>query len=153
MIPKLITVHCSASPNGRNVTLETIDKWHQARGFSGCGYHYVIELSGEIKQGRSLNQQGAHVQGANKDNLGICMIGTDKFTEPQWMSLLGLITAAQNRWNIAYSGITCHYEYESAKRQGKTCPNFTVETLKDFLFKEDLGIVANHIFPKEGTKA
>ena len=33
-----IIIHCSATPEGRNVTVADIDRWHRARGFLGIGY-------------------------------------------------------------------------------------------------------------------
>ena len=43
-----IIIHCSATPEGRNVKAETIKKWHLDRGFSDIGYHYIIHLDGSI---------------------------------------------------------------------------------------------------------
>ena len=45
-----ILIHCSATPQGRDVSIETIKDWHVGHnGWSDIGYHYVIELDGEIK--------------------------------------------------------------------------------------------------------
>ena len=40
----LIIVHCSATPEGRDVSVADIDRWHRERGFDGIGYHYVVYL-------------------------------------------------------------------------------------------------------------
>jgi N-acetylmuramoyl-L-alanine amidase len=89
MIPKRLTIHCSASANGKKWDIASIRKEHMTnRGFSDVGYHYVIQPDGEVQLGRGLNIQGAHVEGDNEDNVGICMIGTDKFTAAQFDSLL-----------------------------------------------------------------
>ena len=42
-----IIVHCSATPEGRDVSAATIDDWHKQRGWSGIGYHYVVGLDGK----------------------------------------------------------------------------------------------------------
>jgi len=42
-----IIVHCTATPEGRPVTIADIDRWHRQRGWSGIGYHRVIGLNGE----------------------------------------------------------------------------------------------------------
>lgn len=84
---RAIVIHCSASPNGRPVTLEDIDSWHKQRGWKGVGYHYVIEADGTIREGRPINEIGAHVAGSNAKTIGICMVGTDKFSRGQWESL------------------------------------------------------------------
>lgn len=77
-----IVVHSSASPEGREDTIEDIDRWHKARGMNGVGYHYVIELDGIAFEGRPLSKQGAHVRGHNAHTIGICYIGgTDNTRE------------------------------------------------------------------------
>lgn len=70
-----IVVHSSASPEGREDTVEDVTRWHLARGFKDIGYHYIIELDGIVFQGRPLSKQGAHVKGHNTDTIGICYIG------------------------------------------------------------------------------
>lgn len=100
-----IIIHCAATPNGQAFTIEQIDSMHKARGFKRdsqavrnfnqelryVGYHFVIEKDGAIRTGRGLEETGAHVQGHNANTIGICMIGTDKFTKEQWESLRLLI--------------------------------------------------------------
>lgn len=77
-----IAVHCTATKEGKEVTIEDIDAWHKARGFkkqkiSGhyCGYHYVIALDGTIMCGRVLSETGAHVSGYNSNSIGVCYVG------------------------------------------------------------------------------
>ena len=70
-----IIVHCSATPEGRNVSAATIDKWHKERGWSGIGYHYVVKLDGSIEYGRMVDKVGDHCKGHNKSSIGICYIG------------------------------------------------------------------------------
>jgi len=73
-INKLI-VHCSATREGQDITVDTIRDWHLKRGWSDIGYHYVVKLDGTIETGRSVELMGAHVKGHNKDSIGICYIG------------------------------------------------------------------------------
>tara|TARA_R110002074_G_scaffold387792_2_gene570105 strand:+ start:715 stop:1182 length:468 start_codon:yes stop_codon:yes gene_type:complete len=74
-IEKLI-VHCSATREGKHITIETIKDWHvNGNGWSDIGYHYVIHLDGAIKKGREDNVHGAHCKGQNSRSLGICYIG------------------------------------------------------------------------------
>ena len=75
---KSIVIHCSASKPDVLVSVDVIDKWHKARGFSKqkesgcyCGYHFVIPVDGSIEIGRRLNEVGAHVAGANSNTIGI----------------------------------------------------------------------------------
>lgn len=96
---KEIIVHCTATPEGRNVTVEDIDKWHKQRGFAKIGYHYVIYLDGGVHVGRPESLIGAHCLGHNSISLGICYVGgldkdgnpCDTRTPAQRESLLKLI--------------------------------------------------------------
>ena len=37
-----IIIHCSATPEGKDFTVDDIRRWHLARNFADIGYHYVI---------------------------------------------------------------------------------------------------------------
>lgn len=105
-----IIIHCAATPNGKDIKAKAIDEMHAQRGFKRdrqmvrnfnqtmphIGYHYVIEVDGNIAFGRHLEEIGAHVQGSNAKTIGVCMIGTDKFTDAQWKSLKQLMTTICN---------------------------------------------------------
>ena len=94
-----IIVHCSATPEGRDISAATIDKWHKERGWSGIGYHFVVKLDGTIEYGRMVDKVGAHCKGHNKSSIGICYIGgvdsdmnaKDTRTNEQVATLLELI--------------------------------------------------------------
>jgi N-acetylmuramoyl-L-alanine amidase len=100
-----IVIHCAATPNGKDINVAAIDAMHKARGFKRdsqavrslnpdlkhIGYHYVIEVDGTIRTGRGIEEVGAHVQGSNSKSIGICLIGTDKFTDAQWTALRTLV--------------------------------------------------------------
>lgn len=88
---KHIVIHCSATPDGKVVTVDDIDRMHRERGFKRIGYHFVIELDGTRKPGRALVDIGAHVEGSNAHSIGICMIGTARFSEAQWDALYTLV--------------------------------------------------------------
>lgn len=71
----LIIVHCSATPEGVDYSVKDIDRWHRARGWNGCGYHYVVRLDGTIEQGRPEEVVGAHCKNHNLHSIGVCYIG------------------------------------------------------------------------------
>ena len=74
-INKLI-VHCSATREGENVPVETIRRWHvDGRGWSDIGYHFYIDLEGNIFKGRDIAKMGAHCKGYNRNSIGICYCG------------------------------------------------------------------------------
>jgi len=71
-----IIVHCSATREGDDsVDFEVIDKWHKARGWKGCGYHFIVLMDGTVQRGRQINECGAHTKGLNCTSWGICYIG------------------------------------------------------------------------------
>lgn len=120
-----IIVHCSDTEVG---TVESIRRFHKSvRGWDDIGYHYVIYKDGTIHEGRPINQPGAHCQGANANSIGICLIGVKNFTPPQFGSLKKLCTELRGTYPI--NKIAGHREFASAKKQGKTCPNFEVKDI------------------------
>ena len=70
-----IIIHCSATKEGKDYTVEQIDKMHQARGFKEVGYHFIVYRDGTIHRGRSLLKIGAHCLNHNSFSIGICYIG------------------------------------------------------------------------------
>jgi N-acetylmuramoyl-L-alanine amidase len=132
-----IIIHCSATPEGRDIDAATIRDWHiTGNGWSDIGYHYVIKLNGEIESGRPLDVVGAHVKGHNEDSIGICYIGgmdedmnpKDTMLECQEESLRELIFSLRMVWD-KHLTIHGHNEYST-----KACPSFKVgEKFKDIL--------------------
>ena len=131
-----IIVHCSATPEGRDVSVDTVRDWHLDRGWSDIGYHYVIELDGTIKEGRPVERQGAHVRGLNKNSIGICYIGgcdakmspKDTRNESQREALEYLINDLMN----TYPNSTLHGHNEFSS---KACPSFNVQTEYESIIK------------------
>lgn len=120
-----IIVHCSATPEGRDVTVKEIDSWHKERGFNGIGYHYVVYLDGSVHVGRDEAISGAHTTGHNKNSIGVCYIGgvdkrmnpKDTRTPQQKASLLKLLKELKAK----YPKATIHGHREFA---AKACPSF-----------------------------
>lgn len=124
-----IIVHCSASPDNRDIGVKEISEWHKQRGWSAIGYHYVIRRDGTVEEGRDVKRAGAHCSGENKVSIGICVVGIKDFDPRQFASLKKLIKELQGRFgNIpAFE----HRHFPSAKKQGKTCPNFDLNKVLD----------------------
>ena len=127
---KLLVVHCSDSENGQNLTAIDIHNMHLKFGWDGIGYHKVINRSGNIQNGRPEYWIGAHVQGKNNISLGVCLIGRDKFTIKQYISLERVL----RKWKQLYpkAKIVGHRDIGNTK---KTCPNFDVKTWAKDKFK------------------
>lgn len=130
MKPNRITIHCSATPNGQHVDIEVIRQDHiKNRGFTDIGYHLLCQPSGEMQSGRPLNQVGAHVEGHNTGNLGVCLVGTDKFTRQQFKALESTLDSWFMVFSIPLWEIWCHHQFDTAIKQGKTCPNLPIQNL------------------------
>ena len=56
--------------------VKSIQEFHQdGRGWSDIGYHFLVDMAGNIYQGRPETVLGAHVGGANTGNIGVCILG------------------------------------------------------------------------------
>ena len=121
-----IIVHCTATPEGRLVTVADVDNWHRARKFNGIGYHYLIYLDGTIHQGRPIEKIGAHCSGHNRYSIGVCYVGglakdgkttKDTRTPEQKKALAKLLADLHQRFPSA----TLHGHREFSN---KLCPSF-----------------------------
>lgn len=123
---KTIILHCSATPQGRDVSAADIKRWHVMRGFRTIGYHYVIRLDGTVEVGRPEALIGAHCAGHNADSIGVCYVGgllrdaktpADTRTPAQRDALNRLLAELLRR----YPGATVHGHRDFA---AKACPCF-----------------------------
>jgi N-acetyl-anhydromuramyl-L-alanine amidase AmpD len=74
--------------------IEEIRALHLGWGFEDVGYHFVIDNTGRVWEGRPVDQQGAHVKGDNVDSIGVCLCGNfeeEKPLESQIKALTQLI--------------------------------------------------------------
>lgn len=128
-----IIVHCSATPEGRDYTVDQIKKDHKEQGWSDIGYHYVIYRDGSIHEGRNVDIIGAHCEGYNSNSIGICYIGglenkpnveykklkaKDTRTEAQKKALIELLSRLKKYYPEAK--IYGHHDFN----KGKDCPSF-----------------------------
>lgn len=134
-----IILHCTATPEGRPVTVQEIDAWHKARGWSGIGYHYVIHLDGTVEEGRPLGKIGAHVAGRNTGTIGVVYVGgvardgktaKDTRTPEQKTAFKKLIHELDQRFH--FKKLSGHYEYAN-----KACPSFKVDDYRKLLGSAD----------------
>lgn len=157
MRPYRITVHCTNTPNDTVCPLDKIKRLHTSKdivhwfgtkikgfGFKDIGYHLVIQPSGDTETGRALNVRGAHVRGANSGNIGIALVGTDKFTKKQFVSLRYRYESLRLTYDIKPYNVWCHYEFKSAIKQGKTCPNIDTKRLQYWLNNFDENAISEY---------
>lgn len=87
-------VHHSAGPAGQSP--RAIQNFHMDnRGFLDIGYNFMIRgTTGDIYEGRGWYAVGAHATGANRDSIGVCIIGTDLIEPPAKVALRDLYREA-----------------------------------------------------------
>lgn len=139
MNPRVITeiiVHCTATPEGEDYTVEDVRRMHLARGFSDIGYHYLVYRDGTIHVGRAEAKAGAHCTGHNTHSIGVCYVGgcpgradskwmnkaKDTRTPAQKASLRRLVEGLKRKYPKA--SVHGHYEFAA-----KACPSFKIEEL------------------------
>jgi hypothetical protein len=125
-----------ATPRPGFVTpVQEINAWHRARGFQRrpqflqrqnpalccIGYHFVIYTNGALATGRHIQEIGAHVEGFNAQSLGICLVGTDRFSPEQWVQLKATVESLLKTYPAAR--VLGHRDYPEVH---KTCPGFDV---------------------------
>lgn len=130
-----IIVHCTATPEGRDVSVDTIRGWHIGQGWKDIGYHWVVGIDGMPRPGRPEAQVGSHVAGHNTGTLGIVYVGgvaadgktpKDTRTPAQKAALVALVKALIARYPTI-TKVAGHRAYAN-----KACPSFDVT-------KDDLG--------------
>lgn len=126
-----IIVHCTATPEGRAVSVAQVDAWHKERGFRCIGYHYLVGLDGTVTAERPEQEMGAHCLGHNYESIGVCYVGgldrvtgepKDTRTPAQCSALRRLVEQLRDR----YPGATVHGHREFA---AKACPCFDIADL------------------------
>lgn len=124
-----IFIHCSATPEGRDIKMETIKSWHvKGRGWRNIGYHFVIELDGTLRPARRMEQMGAGVKGHNEHSIHVCYVGgldknknpKDTRTQEQRETLNTIIGGLLKE----YPDASVHGHNEFAN---KACPSFDVQ--------------------------
>ncbi len=124
---KQLIVHCSATREGQDISVDTIKKWHvEDRGWSDIGYHFYIDINGRVEKGRDIAKIGAHCKGKNRNSIGICYCGgveadgktpKDTRTEDQKKSLRILIKTLKSLFPQAI--VHSHNDFAN-----KACPSF-----------------------------
>lgn len=128
-----IVIHCAATGPAQDIGVSEITQWHRAKGWSTCGYHFVIRRNGSVEEGRPVEVPGAHVHGHNARTTGICLVGgldanrcsctefMAAYTPTQDAALAKLVKQLLQRWPRAT--VLGHRDYPDVK---KDCPCFDV---------------------------
>ena len=131
-----VVVHHSALPLSDG-PLEIQYKHTHTKGYADIAYQFVIDQTGQIYEGRSLNVRGAHTGGHNTSTVGIVLLGnfmTGEPTEAQMASLRTLSACLIDAYDITH--IAGHRDFQPGITD---CPGDNLERLLPSLAVE-LGI-------------
>jgi len=127
---KWITIHhdgldspmTETSMDASAARIEWIRCGHRGRGFSDIGYHYIIDRSGRVWEGRNMRWQGAHVSKHNEQNIGILVMGNFDIQKPSGDQLDGMrlqIRKLRDQYKVINSRVVTHREWAGART---ACP-------------------------------
>jgi hypothetical protein len=141
-----IFVHCSASEWG---DLQEVTRWHKQRGWDTIGYHALITnqfptyrhykdctgvaaFDGKVWVGREDAEIGSHVKGANRDSLGVCLVGNEAFSSKQVDALVAWCVRKCREYALSASAVRGHCEWWSDQGlpPGKSCPNLPMADIR-----------------------
>jgi len=118
-------------------------------GWADIGYHFVVDRTGRVWEGRPLRYQGAHAGNSdlNRGNVGIVLLGdfnSQRVTREQENALRALIAFLREKYGIGPDRIYTHQELK-----GTECPGRDLQGLVDRIRREGrrgagVGSVAGH---------
>lgn len=128
--PKYITIHHDGMTPFWGLTdlesrarLQWICNGHRGKGWSDIGYHYIVDRSGVVWQGRDvLRWQGAHVKNRNENNIGVMCMGNfveQKPSEAQIEALNRTVAQLRGHYGIPAASVYTHREWPGAQT---ACP-------------------------------
>jgi N-acetylmuramoyl-L-alanine amidase len=151
---KYIVLHCTATPEGRDVRPETVEQWHKDRGWKSPGYAGIITLDGVYHKRVDYNDNGIvepweitnGVVGINSIARHYCYVGgCDAKMNPKDTRTFGQISTMVNlvlmrlktNPDVLFAG---HNQFAA-----KACPSFDVPT-----FLREIGVPEKNIYnPKK----
>jgi hypothetical protein len=146
-----VTIHHSAMyfrdtrPSTCAAQIQAIQRQHMtANRWGDIGYHFLIDPSGRIWQGRALRFQGAHAFGAsNVGNVGICLLGNfmrnrrgkergQEPTRPQLAAMRQLVAELMRVHNFGADAIYCHHDFKDTECPGELMTPLVGQMVRDF---------------------
>jgi N-acetyl-anhydromuramyl-L-alanine amidase AmpD len=70
-----IIIHCTATREDVDYSVDQLRRDHRKRGFEDIGYHFYIKRDGSLTQPRHIYQVGAHCRPYNYNSIGVCYEG------------------------------------------------------------------------------
>lgn len=131
-IPEYLIVHHTGGTDADPLadtsehTFAIVNEWHVQKGWGKIGYHYFIDKTGLLTQGRKDNEEGAHTIGYNLKSLGICLAGNFDVTLPteaQKVTLAKLLTDKTKQYAIPIEKVVPHRFASPKTCFGKLLPD------------------------------
>ena len=129
-----------------HIGAEDVHSWHLQRGFSGCGYHYIIKRDGSIQRGRPINIQGAHANdfGHNRYSIGVSHVAGYNCTSgtPNPNRYISSESISDAQWRAQKDFLEVFYRvfpggqvlgHNQISQAGKVDPGFDVD---EYIFNE-----------------
>jgi N-acetyl-anhydromuramyl-L-alanine amidase AmpD len=141
-----VTIHHSAmyfrdtTPATCATQIQQIQREHMnGRSYGDIGYHFLIDPSGRIWQGRELRYQGAHASGTNNvGNIGVCMLGNfvrgrggQGPTPQQVQSMRRLVASLMVQYHFGPDGIHRHSDFKVTECPGALMEPVVAQMVRD----------------------
>jgi hypothetical protein len=107
--------------------IEQIRRAHLAQGWGDVGYHYIIDPSGQVWEGRPLVWQGAHVKDQNPGNLGVMCLGNFEQQSPSMAQTAALdyfVAEQMRRYNVPVTRVKTHREMAQTVCPGRNLQSY-----------------------------
>ena len=131
--PNRITVHHSGDKDDvnadsvawlRQVDLNHIKGINHPEPWACIGYHFIIDPSGRVYEGRPLKYQGAHAGNneVNRLNIGICLIGNfdiQRVPAAQRTALLSALDRMCLQYGISRASVFGHKKFKVTECPGR----------------------------------
>lgn len=95
---------------------------HRRLGYGDIAYHFMIDYTGRLWEGRSLKYQGAHVSSRNPGNIGIVLLGNFELQKPsnaQKTALVKLVAELRKFYHISRRRIYGHRDLDATLCPGR----------------------------------
>jgi hypothetical protein len=139
MLPvKYITVHHDGMSPFTNISksaaasrLETIRRSHLRRDsgrWGDIGYHFAIDPSGRLWEGRPLIWQGAHVRARNEGNIGVVVLGNyerQSVNATQQSTVHSTLQSLMTRFHVPVRRVLTHQEWAATACPGRSLQKVT----------------------------
>jgi len=147
MLPvKYITVHhdgmspfTNTSKSAAASRLETIRRSHLRRDggrWGDIGYHFAIDPSGRLWEGRPLAWQGAHVRARTEGNVGVVVLGNyerQAVNPTQQEAVLSTLQTLMSRFHVPVRRVLTHQEWAATACPGRSLQKVTANLRNNVL--------------------